>query len=125
MKRLVPLCHLTVAVTLALAGCGGESGTATLKVTRDHGSRVLLTTRVPAGLTAMQALERKANVKTSYGGRFVVSINGLASASHRDWFYFIDGVLGDRSAAEVRLHSGSVEWWDYRRWRDASQVQTP
>jgi len=116
---------LALLVVLALAGCGGESGTATLKVTRDHGHHVLLTARVPAGLTAMQALERKATVKTSYGGRFVVSINGLASAPHRDWFYFIDGVLGDRSAAEVRLHAGSVEWWDYRRWRTASEVQTP
>jgi hypothetical protein len=120
-----PLRHAAVAVTLALAGCGGTSGTATLKVTRDHGRRVLLTTRVPAGLTAMQALERKAQVKTAYGGRFVVSINGLASSPHRDWFYFIDGVLGDRSAAEVRLRPGSVEWWDYRRWRNANEVQTP
>ena len=86
---------------------------------------MLLVARVPAGLTAMQALERKAEVKTSYGGRFVVSINGLSSAPRRDWFYFIDGVLGDRSAAEVRLHDGDVELWDYRRWTDPGEVQKP
>ena len=86
---------------------------------------MLLVARVPAGLTAMQALQRKAEVKTSYGGRFVVSINGLSSAPRRDWFYFIDGVLGDRSAAEVRLHDGDVELWDYRRWTDPGEVQKP
>jgi Domain of unknown function (DUF4430) len=111
---------------LALAGCGGgEHGTATLKVTRDHGRHVLLTERVPAGLTAMQALEREAKVETSYGGRFVTSINGLASASHRDWFYFVNGKLAERGATELRLHDGDVEIWDYRRWSNPSEVQTP
>ena len=118
--------NLALLVVLVLAGCGGaERGVATLKVTRDHGRQVLLTARVPAGLTAIQALQRKADVRTSYGGRFVVSINGLSSAPRRDWFYFIDGVLGDRSAAEVRLHEGDVELWDYRRWTDPGEVQKP
>ena len=116
---------LALLFVLLLAGCGGEKGSATLKVTRDHGGQVLLVARVPAGLTAMQALQRKAEVRTSYGGRFVVSINGLSSAPRRDWFYFIDGVLGDRSAAEVRLHDGDVELWDYRRWSDPGEVQKP
>jgi len=116
---------LALLVVLALAGCGGgERGVATLKVTRDHGRHVLLVERVPAGLTAMQALQRKAEVRTSYGGRFVVSINGVASAPRRDWFYFVNGKLGDRSAAEVRLHQGDVEWWDYRRWNNPAEKQT-
>jgi len=116
---------LLLAVVV-LAGCGGGGGgTATLKVTRDHGQHVLVIARVPAGLTVLQALERKADVKTSYGGRFVVSINGLASAPHRDWFYWVNGVLGDRSAVEVRLHRGDVEWWDYRSWKNANDRQKP
>ena len=47
-------------LALALAGCGGvrEHGKATLWVTRDRGSQVLYAGSVPAGLTAMQALER-------------------------------------------------------------------
>ena len=117
--------RLALLVVLALAGCGGSGGHATLKVTRDHGRQVLLKANVPAGLTAMQALERKADVKTSYGGRFVVSIQGVSSASHRDWFYFINGKLADRGATEVRLHKGDVEWWDYRQWSYAAQVQKP
>ena len=121
MRRLASL----LVLALALAGCGGSGGSATLKVTRDHGRQVLLTATVPAGLTAMQALERKAEVKTSYGGRFVDSINGVASAPRRDWFYFVNGKLGDRSAAEVRLHDGDVELWDYRRWSNPAEVQSP
>ena len=121
MRRLASV----VALALALAGCGESRGGATLKVTRDHGRNVLLKAQVPAGLTAMQALQRKADVKTSYGGRFVVSINGVASAPQRDWFYFVNGKLGDRSAAEVRLQDGDVEWWDYRRWSSPVEKQTP
>ena len=34
----------------------------------------------------------------------------------RDWFFFVDGVEGDRSAAEVHIHAGDVLWWDYRHW---------
>ena len=121
MRRLAPLAALAVV----LAGCGGSGGSATLKVTRDHGRHVLLKASVPAGLTAMQALQRKARVTTSYGGRFVVSVDGVASAPRRDWFYFVNGKLGDRSAAEVRLHDGDVEWWDYRRWSNPAELQAP
>jgi Zn-dependent alcohol dehydrogenase len=45
-------------LVLALAGCGGEHGhgTATLWVTSDRGAHVLYAGKVPAGLTAIQAL---------------------------------------------------------------------
>ena len=46
-------------------------------------------------------------------------------AGERDWFYFINGKLADRGATEVRLHKGDVEWWDYRQWSNAAQVQKP
>src|SRR5262249_1585057 len=78
-------------LALFLAGCGageGGHGTATLWVTRDHGGQVLYTGTVPAGLTAMQALERKLKVSTRYGGRFVQSIDGVSGSAsgQRDWF---------------------------------------
>jgi hypothetical protein len=110
-------------LVLVLAGCDGDEGSATLWVTRDRGQHVLLVAHVPAGLTAMQALERKAKVETSYGGRFVDSINDVASAPQRDWFYFVDGVPPSRSAVEVRLREGDNLWWDYRSWRRANEVR--
>jgi hypothetical protein len=106
---------------LALVACGGGGsggGKATLWITRDRGTHVLLVRSVPAGLTAMQALDRMADIETRYGGRFVQSIDGIEGSlsGERDWFYFVNGIEGDRSAAEVRLHPGDVEWWDYRSW---------
>lgn len=113
-------------VALLLAGCGGqrEHGTARLWITRDRGATVLYTGRVPAGVSALQALARARQVKTRYGGRFVQSIDGLEGslAGERDWFYFVNGIEGDRSAAEYRLRPGDVEWWDYRSWRGALSV---
>lgn len=112
------------AAALLSGGCGsGPHGTATLWVTRDRGARVLLTRKVPAGLTAMQALDRVADIKTRYGGRFVQAIDGVSGSlsARRDWFYFINGYEADRGAAEYRLRDGDVEWWDYRAWRDPSQ----
>ncbi len=114
-----------LALAVALAGCGAgdppsTERTATVWITRGRGAHVLRVKSVPAGITAMQALKRVADVDTRYGGRFVQSINGLAGSltGRRDWFYFVNGYEADRSAVEYRLRPGDVEWWDYRSWRD-------
>ena len=120
------LAALLVAAAVA-AGCGaGETkGTASVWVTRDRGTRLLLVRRVAAGLTAMQALKRVARVETRYGGRFVQAVNGIEGSlsAGRDWFYFVNGIEADRSAAEYRLQPGDVEWWDYRSWRGSRDVR--
>ena len=118
MKRL----GLLVALAALAAGCGSSStGPATVWVTRDRGAQVLHTARVPAGLTAMQALARVAKVSTSYGGRYVRSVDGFAEQGRDSWFYYVNGYLADRGAAEYRLHDGDVEWWDFRSWSDPAQ----
>jgi len=111
----------TAAAALALlAGCGssGGRGQATLWVTRDEGRTVLLVRSVPAGENAMQALERSATIATRYGGRFLQAVNGISGSIERrhDWFWFVNGIEGDRSAADYQLRAGDVEWWDYRDW---------
>lgn len=116
MRPLLPLLVLVAALT----GCGGggDGGQATLWITRDRGSEVLVEKSVSAGVTAMQALRSEADVETGYGGRFVQSIEGISGdlGEGRDWFYFVNGVEADRGAAEYRLRPGDVLWWDYRSW---------
>jgi hypothetical protein len=114
-----------LGLALVLAGCGGGGrghGTATLWVTRDRGSQVVFAGSVPAGLDAIQVVERRLKLTTRYGGRYVQSIDGVAGslAAQRDWFYFVDGIEGSRSAAEVTVHPGDVVWWDYRHWTPAT-----
>jgi hypothetical protein len=44
------------------------------------------------------------------------------AGKQRDWFWYVNGMEGDRSAAEYRLRRGDVEWWDYRSWRGQMRV---
>jgi len=115
---------LVAAAAALLAGCGGVGhGHATLWVTRDEGKTVLLVRHVPAGETAMQALDRSVKLDTRYGGRFVQAINGLAGSvsSRHDWFYFVNGIEASRGAVDYRLRDGDIEWWDYRDWGRVGQ----
>jgi hypothetical protein len=121
--RACLIAPLLVALALSLAGCGGvgptaADGTAQLWVTRDRGSQVLVDTELPAGQTLLRALRSQAKVSTRYGGGFVQSIDGVEGSArhHEDWFWFVNGLSGDRSATSYRLHKGDVAWWDYRDW---------
>jgi hypothetical protein len=117
-----------VFVVLLLAGCGGageDEGTARMWVTRDRGAEVLLDVKVDAGQTLMRALASQVDVKTRYGGRYLQAVNGLEGslAKRRDWFWFVNGYEGDRSAVEYRLRDGDVAWWDYREWQREGEAR--
>jgi hypothetical protein len=124
VKRL----FLALLAALLLAGCGeersGEEDAASLWITRDRGAEVVLTADVPAGVTAMQALDEVADVETRFGGRFVQSINGIEGslAGRRDWFYFVNGIESDRAATEYTLHRGDIVWWDFREWGEVMRA---
>ena len=112
-------------LTLVLASCGGDArghGTATLWVTRDRGAHVIFSGLVPAGENGIRAVQQKLKITTRYGGRYLQSVNGLEGslAGQRDWFYFLDGVEGGVSAADVTLRPGDVLWWDFRHWTPAT-----
>jgi hypothetical protein len=117
--RLVPL----IALGLLATACGSEtsSQSAVVWVTRDRGTHVLHVAKVPAGLSAIQGLERVSKVETRYGGRYVGAVDGIGEHGQRAWFYYVNGYLADRSAAEYRLQAGDVEWWDYRSWKNPAQ----
>src|SRR3954454_15414935 len=118
---------LLLLAALVLAGCGvgpGKKlpGGAQLEVTRDFGQSQLYAISVPnirKDETVMRLLESKRHVKTSYGGKFVDSIDGLAtrgSGGRSDWFYFVNGIEASVGAADRALSPGDVVQWDYRRW---------
>jgi hypothetical protein len=121
------LATLLLALSL-LAGCGEEAagtGSAQLWVTRDRGAEVVLTARVAAGISAMEALRRETDVETRFGGRFVQSIEGIEGGltEQRDWFFYVNGYWADRSASDYVLYDGDVLWWDYRSW--GKQLRVP
>jgi hypothetical protein len=102
-----------------------------LWITRDFGAQTLTDQRVPLepGDTVMDILKRHGgDVKTAYGGGFVESIQGLASAYRPgdeksrklDWFYSVNGLMADVGAAEYALAPGDVVWWDYHDWSFAA-----
>ena len=125
---MIPRALAALVVLLLLAGCGGaggEEGTATLWVTRDRGEELLLEAEVEAGQTLMRALDSEVDLETRYGGRYVQSIDGLAGSleGQRDWFWFVNGYEGDRSASAYRLRDGDVAWLDYRAWEREGEAR--
>lgn len=117
-----------LAVLVLLAGCGGsggEKGTAQLWVTRDRGATLLVDAEVAAGQSLMRALAGEAEIETRYGGRYLQSVNGIAGSleRQRDWFWFVNGYEGDRSAAAYRLRDGDVAWLDYRAWEREGEAR--
>ena len=73
----------------------------------------------------MRALASEADVETRYGGRYVQAVNGIEGSlsAQRDWFWFVNGYEGDRSAASYRLHDGDVAWLDYRAWQREGEAR--
>jgi len=116
-----------VAAVVVAAGCGtvrAGHGSATLWVTRDQGAKLVFAGTVPAGLTVIEALERKTKVETSYGGRFVQAIDEIAGnkTAEIDWFYYVNGREADVGAAEENVRPGDIVWWDYRSWKRQMDV---
>lgn len=132
-KRFAAVLAAT-AIGVAASGCGfgaggSQEGAATLRVTRDYGTELMLeaTARNPAeSETVIRLLDREAELETRYGGGFVQAIEGLSGGTvggrSTDWFFYVDGVESSAGAAEVAVEAGSRIWWDHRDWTDAMRV---
>ena len=137
-RGLLPVIVLILLMTAVSAGCpspppaagSGESGLATVVVTRDFGQELILTGEVELNnvSNAMTALQSVAEVETKYGGGFVKAINGFSSEyegleqSQLDWFYYINGISLSLGARDYTLRDGDVEQWDLRDWSYRSFV---
>jgi hypothetical protein len=121
---------------LALAGCGLGEGSerdgagATLRVTRDFGHELVASggeAKVREDQTVMRLLTSETEkVTTRFGGRFVQSIDGVSgkgATGGADWFYWVNGILADKGAADYVLSPGDVVQWDYRDWQVTQDIR--
>src|SRR5205807_6023073 len=77
----------------------------------------------PGSETVMRMLERHFRVQTRYGGGFVQKIDGISGTpSHRDWFYYVNGVEAPRGAAFTAVHRGDRIWWDLHDWSSTESI---
>ena len=97
-------------------------------MTRDFGHQRLARSRVAKvgeGQTIMRLLQSTHRVETRHGGRFVQAIDGLpgrGTTGGPDWFYYVNGILGEVAAGQRQLAPGDVVQWDYRAWKAARRV---
>jgi hypothetical protein len=118
-----------VAVACGFGPGPGTGGEATLTVTRDYGTKRLLSAsqdHPPSSETVMRFLDREGDITTRYGGGFVQSIDGLEGTErggrNLDWFFYVNGIESEVGALEADVHGGDRVWWDYRDWTDAMRV---
>jgi Domain of unknown function (DUF4430) len=135
MRPARPLLAAAAALAVvAAAGCGfgagpSSEGEATIRVTRDYGSELMVDASVsdPAESdTVIRALDREAEITTRYGGGFVQSIEGLSGGTEDgrafDWFFYVNGIESPIGAADVPLKGDDRIWWDYHDWTDVMRV---
>ena len=122
---------LVAALFVGACGSNGDSGTenqppatapaeqAEVLVTEGCGRTVVVNKKeVPAGQTAMRALQTIADVETDDGGRFVTAIEGVEQDTGKQlaWLFYVNGEMAEKGAAEIKLQAGDVEWWDLHNW---------
>jgi uncharacterized protein DUF4430 len=127
------LLALALAIALGLAGCGfgegeAQEGGADLRVTKDFGNEQIAAKKIDTvheDESVMRLLQSEYDVDTRFGGKFVEAIDGVEGSGGggtRDWFYFVNGILADRGAADWEVHGGDVIQWDNRDWSATQHI---
>jgi hypothetical protein len=117
----------SVALAATVAGCGlgaGPKASETeLLVSKDFGAEPIVQTDQPkigGSDTVMRLLQRNApKVTTRFGGNFVQSIDGVSGGGGGgsvDWFFYVNGIEGDKGATSIKVHQGDRVWWDHHNW---------
>lgn len=101
---------------------GSDLKKARLVITSGFGRQVIMDREVwfAPGSTVMEILKAYCQVDTAYGGSFVNGINGVASRKGfppQDWFYYVNGICADCGAADKKVQTEDVIWWDYHPWK--------
>jgi hypothetical protein len=65
----------------------------------------------------MRSLDRVADIESDSG--LVTAIEGVEQDADKNlfWLYYVNGKLAQKGAAEVKLETGDVEWWDLHNWK--------
>ena len=94
--------------------------TATLVVSKGFGAERVLARTVAPGQSLMAALETVAKFGVNQGGRFIQAVDGTAGSrtNQVDWFWYVNGIAGDRAASEFTLRTGDRGLVDYHDWAD-------
>ena len=131
LHRSFAVVALLAALFVGACGSNGDSGAenepaasaptaqAEILVTEGCGRTVVVNKKkVPAGQTAMRALQTIADVETDDGGKFVTAIEGVEQDTGKQlaWLFYLNGEMAEKGAAEIKLEAGDVEWWDLHNW---------
>jgi hypothetical protein len=59
-------------------------------------------------------------VDVNQGGRYIQAVNGTQGSrtDQVDWFWYVNGIAGDRAASEFTLRTGDRGLVDYHDWAD-------
>jgi hypothetical protein len=131
LHRSFVVVALAAALFVGACGSNGDSGAenqleatapaeqAEVLVTEGCGRTIVVNKKeVPAGQTALRALEMIADIETDDGGRFVTAIEGVEQDESKQlaWLFYVNGEMAEKGAAEIKLKAGDVEWWDLHNW---------
>ena len=108
-----------------------ENFSVEIHVSRNYHNEVILSdvVQVQKGENIVDLLKSTLEIKTSYSGQFIESINDLKSTFNQenseknDWFYYVNGILSPFGAAEYYLHPNDIIRWDYHNW-ETDRVST-
>lgn len=103
--------------------------TVKLTVSTDYGRKILFNKQVPLkdGETILSLLEQNLEIEKAYGGGFVNSIAGISSGygknnERMDWFFWVNGVMGNVGGSQYQVLPGDKVWWDYHLWSDSAFI---